>query len=61
MTERRMEGLSRQRTEQERYIRGVASTSSQSPTEQIATAKGLLDSGTVTQTEFDAPKAKALA
>ena len=46
--------------EQEKYIRQVA-TPSQSPAEQIASAKGLLDSGTITQTEFDALKAKALA
>lgn len=52
------------RAEQEKYIRQVASTSaswSSSPAEQIASAKGLLDSGTITQTEFDTLKAKALA
>ena len=31
------------------------------PAEQIAKAKGLLDAGTITQTEFDQIKQKALA
>jgi len=41
------------------YVRTTAS--SQSPTEQIAHAKELLDAGTITQADFDALKAKALA
>jgi hypothetical protein len=48
------------RGDQERYIKQVAGTSS-SPADQIASAKSLLDSGTITQPEFDALKAKALA
>jgi len=61
MSERQMAEFTQARAEQEKYIRQVASTSSTSPTDQIASAKGLLDSGTITQTEFDALKAKALA
>jgi predicted ferric reductase len=41
------------------YIQQVAGRSN--PAEQIATAKGLLDQGTITQTEFDQLKAAALA
>ncbi|MFL6045853.1 MAG: SHOCT domain-containing protein [Propionibacteriaceae bacterium] len=41
------------------YIQQVAGRSN--PADQIATAKGLLDQGTITQTEFDQLKAVALA
>lgn len=41
------------------YIQEVAGRSN--PAEQIATAKNLLDQGTITQTEFDKLKAAALA
>lgn len=41
------------------YIREAAGTAT--PADQIATAKTLLDDGTITQDEFDAIKAKALA
>ncbi|MEY9776956.1 ABC-type multidrug transport system fused ATPase/permease subunit [Arthrobacter sp. MW3 TE3886] len=40
------------------YIRSVAKAS---PTQEIAKAKELLDAGTLTQSEFDAVKAKALS
>jgi hypothetical protein len=43
---------------QDQYIKSVASAS---PSEEIAKAKSLLDSGAITQAEFDAIKAKALA
>ena len=60
MSERQMAAVSQQREQQEKYIKQVAS-STQGPTEQIASAKALLDAGTITQAEFDALKAKALA
>jgi predicted ferric reductase len=41
------------------YIQQVASQGN--PADQIATAKGLLDNGTITQAEFDRLKASALA
>jgi Short C-terminal domain/Phospholipase_D-nuclease N-terminal len=41
------------------YIQQVASQGN--PADQIATAKGLLDAGTITQAEFDQLKASALA
>jgi hypothetical protein len=42
---------------QDQYIKSVASAS---PSEEIAKAKSLLDSGAITPAEFDAIKAKAL-
>jgi hypothetical protein len=60
MSERQVAAAAQQRAEQEKYIKQVAS-SSQGPSDQIASAKALLDAGTITQAEFDALKAKALA
>jgi ABC-type multidrug transport system fused ATPase/permease subunit len=45
----------------EGYVRDVAATSEATPTEQIARAKELLDSGAIDQSEFDRLKARALA
>ena len=60
MGERQMAAMADAQAQQEKYIKSVAATSA-NPAEQITHAKGLLDSGTITQEEFDALKAKALA
>jgi len=60
MAQRQMAQVSQQRAEQEKYIKSVAGTS-RAPADEIASAKSLLDSGAITQAEFDALKAKALA
>jgi hypothetical protein len=59
MTDRQLEAAKRQQAAQEEYIQQVAGTTSAA--DQIASAKGLLDSGAITQAEFDTLKAKALA
>src|SRR4051812_7256031 len=60
MTERQVKAAAEMQSAQEDYIKQVA-TAPTSPADQIASAKSLLDSGAVTQAEFDALKAKALA
>jgi Phospholipase_D-nuclease N-terminal len=44
--------------QQEAYIKEVAATAS--PTDQIAKARAMLNEGTISQSEFDTLKAKAL-
>ncbi len=46
------------KAEFDQYVQSV--TGGQSPADQIATAKTLLDAGTISQAEFDQRKAKAL-
>ena len=59
MGERQMQAMQKAQGETDQYIQSVAGRSN--PAEQIASAKALLDSGTITQAEFDRMKAKALA
>ena len=60
MGERQMAAVADAQAQQEKYIQNVAAKT-KSAAEQIADAKGLLDSGAITQAEFDALKGKALA
>jgi hypothetical protein len=60
MQERQLEQAKAMQAAQTEYIKSVAGTSD-SAADQIASAKSLLDSGAITQAEFDALKGKALA
>jgi hypothetical protein len=59
MSERAQRDAKAMQKQQDDYIKSVAG--GKSPTDQIADAKKLLDAGTITQADFDAIKAKALA
>jgi len=58
MTERSIEREQAAQKQSDEYVRSVAQSG---PAEQIAQAKQLLDSGTITQAEFDRVKEQALA
>jgi hypothetical protein len=60
MSERAMAQVQQMDAAQQDYIRSVAGTSDD-PTAKIAKAHELLSSGAISQAEFDALKAKALA
>ncbi len=60
MAERRQKQFKEAEAAQKAYIQSVAG-SGQSAADQIASAKALLDNGTIDQAEFDKLKAKALA
>ncbi len=57
MAKRQQAKLRSAQAQTDAYIRDVAA---QSPADQIASAKALLDAGTISQQEFDQLKAKAL-
>src|SRR5215471_8105442 len=59
MGERAQQKAQAQQTQVDDYVRSVAASGS--PTEEIAKGKQLLESGAITQAEFDQLKAKALA
>ena len=61
MQERQLEQAKEMQAAQSEYIKAVANSSSSSAADEISSAKGLLDSGAITQSEFDQIKAKALA
>jgi len=62
MTERAVDQQKQMQQAQADYVRAtVASGGGQSAADQISSAKALLDSGSITQAEFDQIKAKALA
>ncbi|MFI6426819.1 SHOCT domain-containing protein [Promicromonospora sp. NPDC050880] len=58
MAQRQAAVVTQARQDTESYIRDVAAVA---PADQIASAKNLLDSGTITPAEFERLKAKALA
>ena len=59
MGERNIQQAQQAQAQMDAYVRSVATTGD--PTEQIAKGKQLLDSGAISQAEFDQLKAKALA
>jgi putative oligomerization/nucleic acid binding protein/phospholipase D-like protein len=59
MGERNLQQAQAAQSQMDAYVRSVASSGNAS--DQIAQAKQLLDSGAITQAEFDQLKAKALA
>lgn len=62
MNQRNLERAQAQRRQFDEYVRDTAGGGSGGgAASQIEQAKGLLDSGAITQAEFDALKAKALA
>jgi len=60
MSEQQAAAIQQQQAAQEQYIKQVAG-SSDDPVTRIADAKALLDSGAITEAEFNTLKAKALA
>ena len=61
MAKRDMERAQSQQQQFNDYVQTVAGSSGSGPAAEIDTAKQLLDTGAITQAEFDSLKAKALA
>ena len=61
MNERAYAAQSEMQQRQAEYIKSVAGGSGGGAADEIASAKALLDSGAITQQEFDQMKAKALS
>jgi membrane protease subunit (stomatin/prohibitin family) len=59
MADRNIAQMQRQQQKQDAYIQSVAGSGGAAA--EIEKAKGLLDSGAITQAEFDSIKQKALA
>ena len=60
MSDRQAAAIQQQQAAQEQYIKQVAGSSGD-PVTRISDAKALLDSGAITEAEFNTLKAKALA
>jgi hypothetical protein len=58
MTERHVAAMEQSRSQTDSYIRSVASSS---PADEIAKAKALLDSGSITEAEFASIKRRAMS
>ena len=59
MAQRNVERSQEVQAQQESYIKNVAG--GKSPSEQVTQAKSLLDSGAISQAEYESMKAKALS
>ena len=59
MAERNMKQVEAQQAQMDAYVKSVAGSGGSAA--EIEKAKGLLDSGAITQAEFDSMKSKALA
>jgi hypothetical protein len=59
MNQRNMRQMETQKAQMDDYVRSVAGSGGAAS--EIEKAKGLLDSGAITQSEYDAIKARALA